>query len=116
MLESKKRDRNRPIKVYVTDQERKEICKRANDVRLTASTFLRQVALGYTPECTFDQDAIKQLIKLHADQGRLGGLLKLCLSKPAGEAGNRAQLRTILKAIENLQELLVEWVMGEKKR
>jgi hypothetical protein len=114
MLESN--NRYRQIKVYVTDKELLEIEQRAEKVSQSASRFLRNLGLGYTPKSAFDQEAMQNLIKLHADQGRLGGLLKLWLSERKGEAVTPEKVRAILKQIEFLQVQLIEIVMTEKKR
>ena len=116
MLESAKRDRNRPIKVYVSDQERQEIERKADSVCLPASTLMRNLVLGFIPRSTFDQQAMHTLIRLHADQGRLGGLLKLWLTQRKWEAVSPEQVRALLKQIEHLQVQLVQLVMAEKRR
>jgi hypothetical protein len=116
MTESTTRDRLHPIKVYVTEKERKTIKRMAKKMRMSVSTYLRTLGLGYTPKTVFDQLALKKLIKLHADQGRLGGLLKLWLKEFKDEPEIRTQLRSLLKEIERLQSLLAEWIELEKNR
>jgi hypothetical protein len=77
---------------------------------------MRKLALGFTPKSFFDQQAIRVLIKLHADQGRLGGLLKLWLTERKGEAVTPAHVRSVLQQIESLQVQLVQLVQAEKRR
>lgn len=110
------RDRLHPIKVYVSARERAEIEHRANAVKLAPSTLMRSLALGFEPKSAFDKDAIAMLIKLHADQGRLGGLLKLWLTERKGEGLNTSNVRSVLQQIESLQMELAHIVMSEKKR
>lgn len=107
------KDRKRPFKVYVNPIERDEIEQRAASVGLTPSSYLCNVGLGYQPKSTFDQDAILELVKLHADQGRLGGLLKLWLTEKPGEGARVKDVRALLNQIESLQVQLARLVMTE---
>lgn len=116
MADREIRDRLHPIKVYVSASERAEIEHRASAVKLAPSTFMRSLALGFEPTSAFDKVAIKTLIKLHADQGRLGGLLKLWLTEKQGEGMNARNVRSVLQQIESLQLELAQIVMAEKKR
>jgi hypothetical protein len=116
MTEWESRDRKRPIKVYVSGRERLEIERRAERVKLPVSTMMRDLALGFVLRSAFDRDAISALIKLHADQGRLGGLLKLWLTDRKGEAVSVTGVRSVLQQIESLQMELVHLVMTEKRR
>lgn len=83
--EAAARDRQRPLRIYVSDAERAKIEASANAAGLSVSSFLRTVGLGYEPTSSLDHDAIAALIKVAGDQGRLGGLLKLWLAERAGE-------------------------------
>ena len=74
------RDRNRPLKVFVSERERAEIETRAAATGLSVSAYLRNLGLGFQPHSTLDQEALLALLKVNADQGRLGGLFKLWLS------------------------------------
>ena len=74
------RDRKRPLKVVVSERERAEIETRAAATGLSVSAYLRNLGLGFQPHSTLDQAAILALVKVNADQGRLGGLFKLWLS------------------------------------
>ena len=71
------RDRNRPLRVFVSECERAEIETRAAATGLSVSAYLRNLGLGFQPHSTLDQEAILALLKVNADQGRLGGLFKL---------------------------------------
>lgn len=116
MTDTERKDRQHPIKVYVSTSEREEIERRAGGVKMPPSTLMRTLALGFEPRSTFDKDAIGELIKLHADQGRLGGLLKLWLAEKKGEGTNASEVRSVLRQIESLQMELAKIVMVEKKR
>ncbi len=110
------RDRKRPLKVVVSAKERELIQNNANSARLSVSAFLRNLGVGHQPSSAFDREAIRELIKLHADQGRLGGLLKLWLADKPGEGANANEIRVVLHQIESLQQQIARLVMVEKKR
>ena len=104
------RDRQRPMKVWVSPEERQVIEARANASGLSVSAYLRTTGVGQEPKSVFDQDAILALVKLHADQGRLGGLLKLWLSTRPGAGASTTDVRALLKQIETLQQHLQDLV------
>ena len=84
------RDRNRPLKVFVSERERAGIEMRAAATGMSVSAYLRNLGLGFRPHPTLDQAAALALIKVNADHGRLGGLFKLWLSGQSarGSRGN----------------------------
>jgi hypothetical protein len=104
------RDRQRPLKVWVSPEERHVINARAEASGLAVSAYLRTAGLGMEPKSLFDQDAILALVKLHADQGRLGGLLKLWLATRPGTGASTVEVRALLKQIEQLQQQLQDLV------
>ncbi len=100
------RDRKRPLRVFVSERERAEIETRAAATGLSVSAYLRNLGLGFQPHSTLDQEAILALLKVHADQGRLGGLLKLWLSGGHTGAASAAEIRRRLHDIESAQRTL----------
>ncbi len=97
------RDRDRPLKAFVSPEERLAIEAKANAAGLSVSAYLRAAALGLKIESAHDQHAILALLKLNADQGRLGGLLKLWLTTRAGEGAGTTDVRKLLREIEAQQ-------------
>ena len=97
------RDRNRPLKVFVSERERAEIETRAAATGLSVSAYLRNLGLGFQPRSTLDQEAILALLKINADQGRLGGLFKLWLSGQGAGSTEALEIRKLLSAIEDCQ-------------
>ena len=97
------RDRNRPLKVFVSERERADIETRAGATGLSVSAYLRNLGLGFQPHSTLDQEAILALLKVNADQGRLGGLFKLWLSGQNAPSSEVAEIRKLLAAIEGCQ-------------
>ncbi len=112
-MEKQARDRRRPMKVVVSSEERQEIEQRAKAAGLSVSAYLRNLGIGFEPKSMFDQDAILELVKLHANQGRLGGLLKLWLSEKPGEGTSVKNVRSLLQQIESLQMQLTRIAMRQ---
>ncbi len=100
------RDRNRPLKVFVSGSERAEIETRAAATGLSVSAYLRNLGLGFQPHSTLDQEAILSLLKVNADQGRLGGLFKLWLSGQSAPSAEAPEIWKLLAAIEESQRKL----------
>jgi hypothetical protein len=100
------RDRNRHLKVVVSARERADIETRAAATGLSVSAYLRNLGLGFQPHSTLDQGAILALLKVNADQGRLGGLFKLWLSGQSAPSAETAEIRKLLAAIEECQQKL----------
>ena len=73
------RDRELPLKVFVTAEERRQITTKAREAGLSVSAYLRAAGMGKTLRSSFDHAAVAELVKVAGDQGRLGGLLKLWL-------------------------------------
>ena len=97
------RDRNRPLKVFASERERAEIETRAAATGLSVSAYLRNLGLGFQPHSTLDQEAILALLKVNADQGRLGGLFKLWLSAQRVPTAETKEIQKLLLAIEECQ-------------
>jgi hypothetical protein len=102
------RSRVLPMKVFVTDDERARIEQRAASAGLSVSAFLRAAGLHEPIRSVLDHDAVVTLAKVNADQGRLGGLLKLWLSGEAGEAVSGTNIRQLLDRIGEAQAKLAE--------
>lgn len=107
------RPRKNRIEVWCNDNELARIKANAENTRLSNSEFLRSLGNGYEPKSAFDREAIGKLAKLHADQGRLGGLLKLWLSEKKGEGAPVNDVRSLLHKIENLQMDIAKLVMEQ---
>jgi hypothetical protein len=105
-VSDKARDRRRPLKVIVADNERAAIEMRAAATGLSVSAYLRNLGLGYQPPSILDQKAILALLKVNADQGRLGGLFKLWLSGQRRPSAEKLEIRKLLAAVEECQRKL----------
>jgi hypothetical protein len=101
-----RRERHRPLRVFVSLSERAQIQAQADACRLSISAYLRTLGTGFTPRSMLDIQAIRELLKVLADQGRLGGLLKLWLVEKPGQGTSTFEVRRVLRQIEDLQTQL----------
>lgn len=103
-----KRSHSRPavLKVVVSHAERAAIEERAAASGLSVSAYLRGLGVGHEPRSLLDLQAVGTLVGVNADQGRLGGLLKLWLSQRPGEGAATPDVRRLLKQIEDTQAQL----------
>ncbi len=102
----KKEKRKNIIKAYITDDEYNEISESCSRSGLSISTFIQRVCLGSIVPSREDAQARRELLKVNADLGRLGGLLKQAITT----CGEREKIRPLLKEIEILQLELKEKV------
>jgi|GEM_PF-951763 len=107
--------------IRVLPDEHAAIAERAAEAGLTVSEFIRRIAMGYKTQSRFDYDVMEYLIKMHTDMNRLGNLFKLSLKQSDGAGEISAPLlsererewhRSILKSIEENQELLRNYIGG----
>lgn len=77
---SETRKKTRIVRVRVTPQEWDSIESLADTCSLSVPEFMRQMALGYTPKSTLDQQAVLEMAQVNGDMGRVVGVLKLWLS------------------------------------
>ena len=87
----KTRKESTPNKVWVTPEEKAAIAAKADAHSLSASGYLRRLGLALPVESTIDQRAILELVKIHADVGRFGGLIKMWLTTNADFASLTAR-------------------------
>jgi hypothetical protein len=80
------------IWVYVTSEEHQMIMDSAAKSGLSLSTFAKRVCLGIHVESKVDSRAVLDLVKVNADMGRVGGLLKLWLTEPDKHAYDARKL------------------------
>lgn len=92
---------------YVTTEEHAAISDSAKRVGLSRSTYIKRICLGQPTPSLEKQHVRRDLLKAHADLGRLGGLFKLCLSDKHGPlVALHHEVRRILREIEFRQQEL----------
>ena len=104
----KNRKDYQPIKVYCFPDERDAIEQQARSTGLSKSSYLLRVGMGYPIRSIVDHHQVEELVKINGDLGRLGGLLKLWLSKEQSVGGIEARtVREMLQKIETAQEQML---------
>lgn len=68
------------IKIYLKANDKANIAKNACDCGMSMSAYVRNLALGDIPVTNVELDEMNTVMKVHADLGRLGGLLKMMLT------------------------------------
>jgi hypothetical protein len=111
----KTRRESTPIKVWVKPAEKAAIEAKADAHSLSASAFLRQLGLALPVQSTVDQRAVLELVKINADLGRLGGLIKMWLTsneslESLGAQALHRKLEGTLNQIRVLQKQMSEWL------
>ena len=95
------------LKSYLTPEEYEKIMESADRTGLSLSTFAKRVCLGLPVPSLENQQARRELLKVNADLGRLGGLFKLCLSeKNRPLVALHQEVRRVLWEIEARQREL----------
>lgn len=102
------RDRINRLLVVVNASERKAIEARAAAAGLSVSAYLRAAALGHPIRSSLDHVAVDELMKLNADQARLGNLLKAWIFDRHGEGKSVRDVHALLDEIRDLQSRLAE--------
>lgn len=105
------------FRVYCLEDEYSTIAINAAAAGMSASRYLRSVGIGYQVRSIEDQRMATTLVKINADLGRLGGLLKALLTNDErfdGLGGEELQRLTIstIRGINEQQERLRRVVEG----
>ncbi len=113
---SEKRRRQGRIEVRVTEEEREAITEAAINCGLSTPEYLRRLGLNHEPNSVADQRVFLEVLKLHKDLNRVGGLIKLWLSeretKLPQEAGiGVGELRVVLQDLRRISNDVKKAVM-----
>lgn len=87
------------LKSYLTPEELDQVIEVSARAQLSLSEFVRRVCLGIRIESREDQQARLELLRVHADLGRLGGLLKQALA----EGHDKVSVIRLLRQIDQTQ-------------
>lgn len=98
------RPRGRRIAVWVTPEERADIERRAELAGLSLSNYLRTAGMNHPIRSTLDYQAIRELVGVAGDLGRLGGLFKLWLAERRGDGATVADVNRALREARELQD------------
>jgi hypothetical protein len=96
------------VETYLTPDEHQIIKETASQCGLSVASFLRKISLGTDIRSNLDNGLILQLVKVSADLGRVGGLLKLGLSE---HKFMRSEVVPLLNQILKLKEVLEQKII-----
>ncbi|ENL4397552.1 CopG family transcriptional regulator [Klebsiella pneumoniae] len=102
------RRRGKPIEVWVTDEEKTAITKLADQTGLSRSAYLRAVGLNRPVGARADLEAVRELVKLNGDLGRVAGLLKLWLAEKRGQGARPIDIESVMIEFWELQAQIRE--------
>ena len=97
--DKKKARRSAMLKSYLTPEELDQVIEVSARAQLSLSEFVRRVCLGIRIESREDQQARLELLRVYADLGRLGGLLKQALA----EGHDKVSVIRLLRQIDQTQ-------------
>lgn len=104
---SEKRQRTKHYPVRFFPEEFEEAERKANAFSYpSVASLIRDLVTGVEPTSTLDQQAILELLRVNADLGRLGGLLKHWLQAKGADKDLVPDIRALLRDIENTQREL----------
>ena len=103
-----KRKKLNEVAGYVKEDEYRAIVESATQAGMSISRFVKNCCLGVRMQHVLDAKAVRDLVAVSADLGRLGGLLKLYLTMPEVPT---AEVRPLLKEIEKTKALLEQKIM-----
>lgn len=102
------RRRGKPIEVWVTDEEKTAITELADQTGLSRSAYLRAVGLNRPVGARADLEAVRELVKLNGDLGRVAGLLKLWLVEKRGQGARPIDIESVMIEFRQLQAQIRE--------
>ena len=85
------------ITVYLDPEEHAQISESAARAGISLSTFAKRVCTGMPVHSIEHKEAVQDILKIRADLGRIGGLLKQVLGEGKGP---EQELRRLLREIE----------------
>ena len=95
---------SRACLVKLTEAEHASIAATARATGLPVAVLIRRLALGYEPDSVVDVETLLELIRLRADLGRLGGVMKMWLVDRPGGGAPEGDVRTALNSVLDRQE------------
>lgn len=92
-----------PVKVWVTDVDKSEIAKRAEQAGLSMSAYLLAAGLNHKTRSVLDLKAVAELARVNGDLGRVAGLLKLWLAEKRGQGARALDVEAMMVEFRELQ-------------
>ncbi|MGC5686124.1 plasmid mobilization protein [Pseudomonas haemolytica] len=92
-----------PVKVWVTDADKFEVAKRAEQAGLSMSAYLLAAGLNHKTHSVLDLKAVAELARVNGDLGRVAGLLKLWLAEKRGQGARAVDVDAMMVEFRELQ-------------
>ena len=113
---AKSTKRDKRLRVPVLPEEEIMIKAKAIEAGLTIAEYLRNLGMGYTVPSVIDNRQVDVLLRINADLGRLGGLIKLWLTNDSRTKYiGKSQLHMTLDTIRETQSVMLNEVMKLRK-
>ncbi|SFK88862.1 hypothetical protein SAMN05216302_101939 [Nitrosomonas aestuarii] len=108
--------RDKRLRVPVLPEEEMMIKTKATEAGLTIAEYLRNLGLGYSVPSVIDNRQVDALLKINADLGRLGGLIKLWLTNDRRTKYiGKSQLYMTLDTIQETQSAMLKEIVKLRK-
>ena len=108
--------RDKRLRVPVLPEEEMMIKAKASEAGLTIAEYLRNLGMGYTVPSVIDNRQVDALLKINADLGRLGGLIKLWLTNDRRTKYiGKSQLHMTLDTIRETQSVMLSEILKLRK-
>ena len=108
--------REKRLRVPVLPEEEMMIKAKASEAGLTIAEYLRNLGLGYSVPSVIDNQQVNALLKINADLGRLGGLIKLWLTNDRRTKYiGKSQLHMTLDTIRETQSAMLSEIIKLRK-
>jgi hypothetical protein len=91
------------VKSYFEDYEKEEVAKKAAQLGMSVSEFVRRVAVGTRLPSLGNAETVRDLMKINSDLARLGNLFKMALDEEQLLAG-----LDLVDKIRETQDMLKE--------
>jgi len=104
---------------FSTEDEKEEIENNAREAGFGTgkqsgiSRYIKSLIWGHKPSSIFDQEVMIELCKLHGAIGKIGGLMKLAISKGEGRENMQVYIREILATQKEVKNLIKEIREGQ---
>jgi hypothetical protein len=96
------------IVVYCSPEEYEAISESAKRAGLSLSTFMKTVCMGMEVPSLEHSQAMRDMVKVSADLGRLGGLFKLAIAQERVDKIAMHNLLTGLRVNQDKLKLAIE--------
>lgn len=105
MADPLKKKRKARLYAHVTEDERQEVEDLAQQARLKVSSLIRRLVLGRQLPDVHRHEAVIELVKINADQARLGNLLRMAIDDPEFVSAE-ITLEDLFATIRETQDIL----------